>query len=235
MKKVIAIILIIVSNLSHLQCADNYELGDILYVWAKSGLNVRVGPGTDNHIIAKIPFGESVLIWGKTDKTYNVVGIDTIGAYRYPDLKIEPVIFKGNWVQIQLLDGQVGYVIDQYLLRYKPKAIDRKFSSGLNLEIISTSPVLPIGEEAYSKTKTEYEGNITVLTELSKYSIDSDFSFYKATIEEVLVFLSSTTRDFADVRLSRNWKDEVIFSISTCHYTITQLNDKVLYNFECSC
>ena len=240
MKKGFVIILILISNLNHLKCADNYELGDILYVWAKSGLNVRVSPWTDSNVIAKLPFGESVLVLGKTDKTYNVMGIDTINIYRVPNLKVEPIIFNGNWVQIQTLDGQVGYVIDQYLLRYKVQSVDGNFASGLNLKIISIDTIfrksiLPNGEAMNSKTKVKYEGGITELVELHKYSFESECSFLNATIEEVLVLLSSHLNNFSGMYPLKNWKEEIALSAGACSYTIRQHGKMVILNYGCSC
>jgi len=238
MKKGLVIILLIISNLNHLKCADNYDIGDILYVWAKSGLNVRVGPGTDSHIIAKIPFGESVLIWGKTDRTYNVKGIDTMNLYPVPNLKVEPIIFKGNWVQIQTLDGQVGYVIDQYLLLYKPK--ERLNYTELKIDLISIDTLIhesiPYGAEGLSfKSQRKYDYGITETVTKGGVWYRATYSLPEMTIEEALVFLSSSLNDFSEVQLVKNWKEEVIFSAEICTYTIKKLKGRVTVEYECSC
>ena len=242
MKKGLVIIFLIVSNLSYLKCADTYEIGDILYVWAKSGLNVRVGPGTDNHVIAKISFGESVLVWGKTDRTYNVMGIDTTNHYRFPDLKVEPIIFKGNWVQIQMLDGRVGYVIDQYLLKYKIRTVLSNSIFEMNIEIVSVdtlfkSPILHSGDALIYKIQREYDGDITELIKINGLGYGSKFSIPNATMEEVLVLFSSSLYDFDDTItfLTKNWAEEIVFSVDICTYAIKQLEGRITVEYECSC
>lgn len=237
MKRVLVIILLIISNLTYLKCADNYEMGDILYVWAKSGLNVRVGPGTDNHVIAKIPFGESILVWGKTDKIYNVMGIDTIGSYRFPNLKVEPIIFKGNWVQIQMLDGQVGYVIDQYLLRYKPRIKD--ISANMNVELLSADtlykrPPSRDGIRGIYRIQRKYAYEMTELAVIGHSWRNVEYSILNATIEEVLVFLSASLNDFSKVQLIQIGEEEVVFSMGICIYSIKQMKEGIAVKYECS-
>lgn len=80
-----------------------YKKGDVLHVFAKSGLNMRASTGTSGKKLLKIPFGSDVTI--VTDNTPTV-------SFSVTELKGYKI--SGVWVKVDY-KGQKGYVFDGYL------------------------------------------------------------------------------------------------------------------------
>ena len=60
MKNSIVVLLVILIQ-NFLFGITEYKPNDELYVWAKSGLNLRENPNSDAQVLIKIPFGEKVI------------------------------------------------------------------------------------------------------------------------------------------------------------------------------
>ncbi len=100
-----------------------YKPGDSLFVWAKSGLNMRNAPNVSGQILAKIPFGKEVSCKGRKSwfdyVKYSKTITDIVQDEEHGGVcQIE---MKGQWVKISY-DGIEGYIFDAYLSRFKPKS-----------------------------------------------------------------------------------------------------------------
>lgn len=98
-----------------------YQEGDTLYVWARSGLILRAAPDLKAEKIITLPFGTAVkTLWHKyRDEDISETEVTVVQPYNfngktYPGYKIP-----GLWVQVTV-QGKTGYVFDGYLSRYPP-------------------------------------------------------------------------------------------------------------------
>ena len=129
-------ILILLLVTKSLYGADHYQPGDVLYVWAHSGLKLRSGPGIKTKKISWLKFGTKLTIIEKTVHpiTLLMVEADSLtGA--------DPLNFKGYWVKVRASDGQEGYVYDQYLLKYSPSLFSKPLAVDTISNIISDTEV----------------------------------------------------------------------------------------------
>lgn len=111
-------------SFSLLQAADTYQSNDTLYVWARSGLNVRQEASTGSKILGKLLPGEWIRIIAKPKRQYSLTAIAPYSASQadieYPeDFTDTAYQLKGNWVQIES-EHVNGFVIDMYLLDLIP-------------------------------------------------------------------------------------------------------------------
>ena len=103
-------------------CITEYGIGDTLYTWAASGLNVREAPNTRSKVIDKANFGEPVLCKGEKhwqEYLYGSVKIKDVQPIG--DKETKTLTLKGNWVFVKYKDIE-GYVFDAYLSKLQPPA-----------------------------------------------------------------------------------------------------------------
>lgn len=89
----------------------NYTQGDVLHVWANSGLNMREGPGTDFPKLKKLKYGDQVQV---VDNYLNSTPFSTTIVSKTK--KNREFVMYGFWVRVKI-EGQEGYVFDGYLSR----------------------------------------------------------------------------------------------------------------------
>ncbi len=219
--------------------ADTYEPGDNLFIWAKSGLNVRKGPGTNFKVISKIAFGGIVTILEKCQETYNLTGISSTSS-NYLRQKVDPIIFKGNWVKV-MIDSEIeGYIIDQYLLDIEPKDKLQPFEYGLNLKEIRIdttvkSPILYEGSGLNLAIEKQYPNDIKLLEQLGGTWEQSTYVFPNYSIEEVLIFFSAYWDNYENFVVYRNWKEHVIIGTKgICDYQFKKDKNRTVFVIECS-
>jgi hypothetical protein len=240
MKTLISILCVCISFNSDLVASDNYKIGDSLFVWASSGLNVRNGPGTNFNIKSKLVFGSKVQIIKKTNKHFNIKGISKVNPNAYIK-NTEPVIFKGNWVEIKTESGLTGFVIDQYLINLKPFNKLKIKSFVLNLDYISydTTNIRLLEHEGglkEYKTKTVYNKNIVATSTFGGYTGEVVFTFKNYSIEEVLIIFSSAFNNYEEYVVDKNWENEIDFSdYEMCYFTVRKEGSTVIFSYGCSC
>lgn len=233
MKQIFLVLILFITVFSPITAADNYEVGDELYVWARSGLNLREGPSTNDKVIATLPFGEKVHIQAKTDKVYNVKMISKTHSYD-PKKKVDPLILKGNWVKVYTNEGFLGYVIDQYLLdiEYYPKKDKNQY--GPSLEIISIDTTYNGSDFTI---KTSYPRGIEASNGTEGESLGvGEFIFPNFTFEEAIIMIGSF-ENLDTWTIGRNWKGEIIIfnDSETCTTQIFKKENQVILYTECSC
>lgn len=76
------------------------------YVWAPSGLNLRVAPNKSSYTIKKLPFGKQIMALNE------VAGVDSVK-------ETNGFYIKGQWMKV-LADKDTGYVFAGYIMPWKP-------------------------------------------------------------------------------------------------------------------
>ena len=168
---------------------DNYKIGDSLYVWAKDGLKLWEEPNTKSKLIKTIPFGWNIIVEEKTSKTFNVKVKAEISKDYTSDLT-QPLILKGKWVKVKCIKtGNIGFLVDQYLLRAKPRLedpnhptllIDEKYES----DTIYYHNTIPNKEGVYRKIKREYKSGITVTEAVTEKGNFKTYQLKNYSLEE---------------------------------------------------
>jgi len=88
---------------SRSEFSKSYKVGSTLYVWAKSGLNLRAKQDMTGAIIARASFGDKVTVLTDTN----------------PIVPMTNENIKGEWVKVKLKDKE-GYLFNGFLSRYAP-------------------------------------------------------------------------------------------------------------------
>ena len=236
---IITLTLTVLSISSATTLANNYHSGDQLYVWAKNGLNVRSGPGTEFDILDGLIFGEHITVIEKTKKSFNVLGIPGRKATQYYAVT-DPVILYGRWVKIRTTDSVEGYVIDQYLLDIQPDTSKKKYLEP-NLFISSVDTLYKNTEFTDGSGRNlailyTYVGGITRLESSGGVWGSEKYIIPNYSIEESLILLSPLFNDYHNYSVTLNWKNELRFTDNElCGFTITVKDGKTYFEWMCSC
>lgn len=220
--------------------SDDYRIGDNLFIWAKSGLNLRVGPGTQYGVVTKLGFGADVYVTGRSSKKYNSTCVSkTDTTYYYKS--VDPLILYGNWVKVMTTKGKEGYVIDQYLLSIQPFNKDTGGLPELNFKLLSIdtvfkSPIIYDGSGLNSTVNKRYENEILVINTEGGVWGQTTITFPNLSIEEVLVILGSSLYKLEDFRVIKNWNEEIILTDGElCSLELKVVYEGVVVKQFCSC
>lgn len=194
-----------------------YKSGDVLYVYAKSGLVLRDKPDQAGAKIVSVPARTKVDV---VDSEPFTVAFST----KEPSgLEI-----KGHWVKVKAL-GKEGYLFDGFLLSYKP-FVEEDFSSYWNAysKVKSTTDKPTKSEKGpnyYSYEKTEWENGISYESSGYEGGSNSVLILPKAlfTFQEAYVFTmldmwddaenpTTCKYDAAKKMVECNSKDELAFN-----------------------
>ena len=235
-----AIILILIFVQFNAKAADNYAIGDTLYVWAKSGLNLRKGPSARALKNGGVMFGAYVIIEEKTKVGFNV---DGVADFHQTNISrpSNPIIFYGNWVKVTTEEGSEGFVIDQYLLPIKPNIQYEADATILPLELLHSDTVyareeITDGEGLNYRINQSYDGDVKVCLEQGGVWSGEVYLFNGRSIEEVLVILAIPHNGFEDILVEKYWPNEIILSFEgVCEYKITKFEETVRVDILCSC
>lgn len=234
MKRIISILVLVSFLFNNLYSSDEYKVGDELFVWAKSGLNLRLEPSTKSTILISLPFGETVTIIAKSNKTFNVTGVLKTDR-DYHKENVDPIIFKGNWVQVKSSSGKIGFVIDQYLLSLKPKDLTEDNLFGLQLDLISMDTTFFENNETNFIVKKNYGDGIIEKNTYGDYWGSTSFIFPNSTFEEALIRLGATW-DLNELKVIKNWKETIELSDNEiCTFSIYKEGEAVIITIDCSC
>ncbi len=219
--------------------ADNYKVGDELYVWAKSGLNVRTGAGTNFEVLMKVDFGDKITVLEKTDKTYKLAAITKVESSKINDTK--PLYFDGNWVKVKMGNGEEGYVIDQYFLKLRPFQT-KNIKSSLNLKVLLNDTIyansdLGDGEVLRHVMNRIYENGIMCYAESGGVWSTEIFYLPNFSLEEVMIlFHDAWDNNYSEPNLSKINTNEIIFTAhQQCSYRLRQMRNFVKIEIDCSC
>ena len=93
--------------------ATMYQPGDSMYVWAKSGLKMRVSPDLKGDKILTIPYGTKVKIDSYQEELPEIK-VRVVKAQKIEGMEYKSFYLKGHWCRVTYLDT-VGYIFDGYL------------------------------------------------------------------------------------------------------------------------
>ena len=111
-------LLVLFSFLPLAQGVDHYKVGDTLYVWAPSGLNIRTQPGISASKLGRLELGTRVIVDAISDQKYDIL---TISATE----KEPSYMLTGTWIKVKS-DNLEEFLIDIYLLRFPPPSKEMK-------------------------------------------------------------------------------------------------------------
>jgi hypothetical protein len=245
----IFICLVIIICAQNTQAISNYKLGDTLFVWAKSGLNMRVSPAANASVIEKLQYGKQVIIAdhdiGKTSFSVKV-----FNEYDF--------VLKGFWVKVNVGDKS-GYVFDSYLSRLTPLKITesngvKRYESELEYlervfevqQVLSETPsdysenpderpLIPkVWESIYgvsfkkydSGSSTKYEIEIPVLSFEEGYGLANMFYDFENINKETVEY-----NNLKKLVITSKHKDMQFSLSSTSYYTIEEKDNRLTISF----
>ena len=120
MKRIQLILVIAISFLFNQfgTAAALYQPGDSLYVWAKSGLKMRVEPNLKGDKVLTIPYGTKLKI-DSYEEELPEIKIRVVESQKIDGLTYKSFYLKGHWCRVNYL-GTIGYVFDGYLSKLPP-------------------------------------------------------------------------------------------------------------------
>ena len=189
------------------QTVDICQTGDVLYVWAKTGLNLRQEPTIHSKRLTILLPGTEVKVLGFTQKRF------AIKTLRKTDDEQNPFVIKGNWILVQVGDIQ-GFVLDTYLLPIQtPKAgVSMKhYLIGMSEQVAA----LGTTEEDYTFS-AQATNNISIQYESGEYYQNTTVTIPEFSIEDGFVFYNyfnniqdRSVTDDSEVYLFKNWESEL--------------------------
>ena len=208
------------------------------YVWARSGLNVRSGPGTNFDIIEKLEFGDSITVLSETEIPYNVTGMSKVSnrqQYYSRKTTIGPYLLYGNWLEIYTQSGKIGYVISQYIIDIKPNITNEECP----FEEVSRDTISVYDEiESFElSVKLKFKDGIEGSLYGNKGCYGEMFYLPNYTIQEAFVMILNNTNSVNINRLSveKNWPNELV--LGDGYYSISFIikEDGVYYSMMGCC
>jgi hypothetical protein len=227
--------------------AENYKVGDTLYVWARSGLNIRTEASVRGKKLGKLEAGEALMVIETTNRAYQVRAIDSV------EEDGTPLILTGTWIKVKA--GQFeGYVIDTYLLKYPPNlkgglsGFMQSFQSEPIEEVLEYYEGCESGDstDCYSVNAVAKNG---MVYSLESYYVGTDESLTipGLTVEEGFVLLNFffpledanlRKKGYSTLAVMSNSDNEIWLSgeEGMCEYSISvQENGMILVFHGCSC
>lgn len=101
------------------QAIDYYGIGDTLFVWAQSGLTLRVTPSQQAEKLALLPYGTAVIVQEDSYSDRQEMSVTEIKPLKSGDKNFPGYTIKGHWVKVSV-HGKEGFVFDGYLSTLPP-------------------------------------------------------------------------------------------------------------------
>ena len=242
MKKILMLLLLVSIN-SDLSAQENdqpYITSESLFVWARNGMNVRSGPGTNYQIVDGLQYGDEVQMISRTDVSYNInpfPEIDT-SSKKFGGELVGPIILYGEWMKIKSPNGKIGYAVSQYLIALKP-AKSKSMYGRIDLNIQSIDTLYHSWQKLDGPgLQTSIQSNYNDGIKTSEYNegkwgaVSTNFTGY--TMAEVFVMMEVKGEAMTIIR---NWENEIQLQDDEqmCEISIMKEGDKVTYSISCSC
>ena len=120
LQKTLLILIALMTANQNAWSIDHYLQGDTLFVWAKSGLNLRKEASIKGEKILTIPYGAYIIV-GKS-KSFLEKGDEKAAVMfctHFKTNKRTAINLSGQWVEVQYNDSR-GYIFDLYLSHFPP-------------------------------------------------------------------------------------------------------------------
>lgn len=216
---------------------DDYQAGDTLYIWAKSGLKVRSTPNLNADVTSALPFGSKVELLATTEAAFNTK-VDA--QVTEPDTG--PIILKGHWAKIKdITTGETGYVADQYLLRIRPSSAPGLYAPQIpaaaqKVDTIYYNKMKPNTTGNYIHTHTTYAKGVEATLKVTDKGNLLTARLEGYSIEEAFMLITQHRLDTAShPTLHLNWKEQLIIQVELCEYTFIQQGETVVVHVLCAC
>lgn len=254
-KKVFPILLLLFCQSTILQAADDYQIGDTLYTWAPSGLNVRAEASASSSRIGKLDPGDRVTVLARTDIPYSLTVIEPHKAEKdqySEDYTDSPFRLQGFWVKVAG-PGFSGYVIDMYLLAWAPPDTTMsmlRYFEILEGEAINADTTWNYDDLGYADLdRYSYEGKsaagIILQGSSGEGAVDDAIGIPGLTLEEGFVFCNYFTpledglramRGLEPLELYRHNETEIsITEDELCYFAISIASGILGIGWGCSC
>jgi len=216
--------IIIAMLMSNSITAKSFTVGDTVYIWSNSGLNLRINPSFHSKIIAKIE-PETILI---VDEITNKKVIQNI--FSQSDYEENPVSICGNWIKVKN-DNQEGFVNDAFLSKLKigdyPNLL--KFLKSITVKSDTLTKQSPncYTTQAYCKQGISYKSTCGEL-----YG-EMELTFNNWNLSKTLIFIdyyekiSTSINTGGKMKLLRNWESEIYLTNNMYSYKIIKY-DKII-------
>ena len=132
--------------------ANQYYAGDTLYVWARSGLNMRDSADIKAGKIQTLPFGTMVIVqdskypFEQETQKIRVINSRTIDGQKHPGYSLQ-----GNWIKVITGDTE-GYLFDGFLSKFQPLKIEEIELEG-KMQLAAAEQIPEYFERIYGKLK----------------------------------------------------------------------------------
>lgn len=236
-KKVFPILFLLFCQSTILQAADAYQIGDTLYTWAPSGLNVRAEASASSSKVGKLQPGDRVVVLAKTEIPYNLTVIAAPKAIEdeyLEDYGTSPFQLQGHWVKVAG-PGFSGYVIDMYLLAWVPPDTTMsmlRYFEILEGEAIDVDTTWNYDDSGYADLdRYSYEGKsgagIILQGSSGEGAVDDAIGIPGMTLEEGFVFCNFFTPLEDGLRKSRGLEPLELYRHNEREISITE--DELCY------
>lgn len=154
--------------------------GTKLFVWAKSGLSLRVEPFLSSSRIKILPYGAQITVIEVSD--YGEQEIEVIKKSSNKNIETNALFLKGNWIQV-FHEKDTGYIFDGYCHKLPPPLMIEKARIYEQLEvwaerefgIIDNIDHQIVKNQDWSNSTTVYGKAIMVSEYLSTWGGESTF------------------------------------------------------------
>lgn len=226
-------IFLLVFSLHFIYGADNYKVGDKLYVWANSGLNLRTSPTKNSKLIVTLEPGSQLTVIGITKREF------VYKLYTSSKHEKHPYLLYGNWVKVSTGSGNKGFVFDSFLLDIpiEPNLDFESYLESISYKV-DTSNLKNQYTEPYIKGYCKYDITYEIYR-TEKYG-EERISLPNFSLEEGIIFLEffmnyeESTENNKHFRLMKNWENEIIFS-NYKHVTINHKGNITKISLFVSC
>lgn len=230
---------------------NEYQLGDTLFVIARTGLNLRSDPGLKGKILTTIPYRHRLIMkeekppypWLNTD---SVQIFESHHWYKAKNETTTPYWIKGKWAKVEY-NGTEGYVFDGYLSKNEPLSKNENGGFESFEDYIRRNYTLEDSIQAeydsypdYRSTKLEFGSGCIIEYGTTTKTGWKRIFIYDFSIEEALLFLeylnANKTRDDTILLISADDKEGKYFfygEISSVEVKVIGSLIAISYTFWC--
>lgn len=220
-----------------LQSADVYEEGDVMYVWDRSGIVVYDSYAESRDSIGYIPFGGKASIEEVTSAKINLTGASGRANV------VDSYIMYGKWIKISFGEKTIGFIPDQFVLRYEPFCEDDGFENEsclfkpIDVDTLFKNPVYLDGEGLNLKVVTQYRYDVEAIRYEGGVWNEEEFFVPSCSIEEAFVLFGlGSTNSGSHLGLMQNQSDGLALSDDgICTVDLIKTEYGVKITWFCSC
>lgn len=229
MKKIIWFLLLTL-NVQSSFSITSYEVGDTLFNWAKSGLNIRTERTFESKVIETISFGDYLIALERKDEN-DFDDFKITDSYLIKDTERVNIELQGKWVKIRF-KNKIGYVFDSYLSKFEiPEGTDLKEYLSKEFEVVKILDSLfayGMGKEKIIYYNGAYLKNIIRGSTSEFKLVIPEYSFEEAF--QLIYYLNTYLTSILKIK-----NDSIIIHLECGMYTIKVVEKVVIIIGEFGC